>query len=102
MADEKGTHDVKNIALEHEKLEKSIQQDIDRLEKAKKERNSILAQVSTLGVIGLAFVLPIVIGAYLGIWLDNKLTGFSISWTISLIFVGIIVGAINVYLMLKD
>lgn len=102
MANEKDPHDIKNTTHEREKLENSIRQDINRLEKAKKEKTSVLAQVSALGAIGLAFVLPIVVGAYLGIWLDDKLRGFSISWTISLIFVGIIVGAINVYFLLKE
>jgi ATP synthase protein I len=62
----------------------------------------LLAQTIYLGTLGFVFILPIIAGAYLGIWLDNKLKGFSIVWTINLILVGVIVGAVNVYLLIKD
>ena len=45
--------------------------------------------------------LPIVAGAYLGAWLDEKLKGYSVSWTITLILIGVFVGAMNVYLLVK-
>jgi ATP synthase protein I len=48
------------------------------------------------------FVLPVIGGAYLGHWLDNRFTEYSISWTISLILLGVIIGAINVYLFIKE
>lgn len=83
-------------------LKKSIQKDIDKLEKAKKERTTALAQTIYLGTVGIIFILPVIIGAYLGVWLDNKLKGFSISWTISLIIVGVFIGAMNVYLFIKE
>nr|WP_237578852.1 AtpZ/AtpI family protein [Legionella pneumophila] len=47
-------------------------------------------------------MLPIIAGAYLGVWLDEKIKGYSISWTINLILLGVIIGAINVYLLIKD
>ncbi len=43
------------------------------------------------------FVLPVVAGAYLGDWLDSHLRGYSVHWTITLIVVGVFVGAVNVY-----
>jgi ATP synthase protein I len=97
MADEKKAANINN-----NQLKKSIKQDVDRINKAKKEKASILAQASFLGVLGLMFILPVIAGAYLGLWLDNKLKGFSISWTTSLIIVGVFVGAINVYLLMKE
>lgn len=84
------------------KLKKSVEQSIDKMEKANKERSTILAQTVYLGSIGFIFILPVIIGAYLGVWLDNKITGFSISWTINLIILGVIIGAINVYLFIKE
>lgn len=85
-----------------QKLKKSVSLDISKIEKAEKERRGLLAQTVFLGTVGLIFILPVILGAYLGVWLDDKLKGFSISWTISLIFLGIILGAINVYYFFKE
>lgn len=84
------------------KLKKNIQLNIEKIEKSKKEHKNILAQTVYLGTIGFIFILPVIIGAYLGLWLDEKLKGFSFSWTISLIITGIFIGAINVYLFIKE
>lgn len=86
----------------NEKLQDKIKTDIDKIEKAKKEKNSLIAQTVYLGTLGIIFILPVIVGGYVGVWLDNKLKGFSISWTISLLFLGIIIGIINVYYFLKE
>jgi ATP synthase protein I len=41
-------------------------------------------------------------GAYLGRWLDSLASGYSIRWTVSLILLGVMVGMINVYLLIRD
>ena len=87
---------------EHKELKQSVQKSEGKLEKAKKERPTILAQTTFLGTIGVLFILPVIIGAYVGVWLDDKLKGFSTSWTMSLILVGVFVGALNVYLFIKE
>lgn len=86
----------------HEKLKESLESQFKKLEKSKKEKKNLLAQTIYLGTLGVIFILPVIAGAYIGVWLDNKLKGFSFSWTISLIFLGIVIGAINVYLFVKD
>jgi ATP synthase protein I len=50
----------------------------------------------------LLFVLPVVAGAYLGRWLDSLLEGYSIRWTLSMIFLGLLIGAFNVWLQLRE
>lgn len=54
------------------------------------------------GTLGVIFIAPLIFGAYLGRWLDNKLPGYSISWTINLILLGVIIGATNVFLFVRD
>jgi ATP synthase protein I len=93
---------MKNIDQIQRKLINAIDLDIKKLEKSKKEKNNLLSQTIYLGTVGLIFIIPVIIGGYVGIWLDSKITGFSFSWTISLIFLGIIIGAINVYLFFKE
>lgn len=75
---------------------------IKRIKKAKREQPGILAQTIYLGTLGLVMVLPIVGGAYLGEWLDNRNPGYSMSWTLNLLLLGVLVGAVNVYFLIKE
>ena len=84
-----------------EKLKSEIEKDVERLERAKREKRTLMAQTVYLGTLGLMLALPIVAGAYLGSWLDDRLKGYSVSWTISLIMVGVFMGAASVYLFVK-
>lgn len=102
MGDETEWSIMKNDNQLQKKLQESIKADIKKIERSKKDRPGILAQTVFLGTLGLIFILPVVGGAYLGLWLDNKLQGFSFSWTINLIILGVIVGAVNVYFFIKE
>ena len=83
-------------------LEKQVKLNVSKIDRAKKEKSTLLAQTIYLGTLGFVFILPIILGAYLGVWLDGKLKGFSVAWTLNLIILGVMVGAVNVYLMIKE
>lgn len=85
-----------------DELRKRADRQAKRIRKAEHERGTVLAQTAYLGTLGLVFVLPVVGGAYLGSWLDSLMRGYSIRWTLSLIVLGVIVGAINVYLLIRS
>ena len=82
-------------------LAKRVDQQIQRMRLAERERPTLLAETVYLGSLGLMFVLPVIAGAYLGHWLDGKLAGYSMRWTLSLLFLGIVIGGFNVYWMIK-
>jgi ATP synthase protein I len=73
-----------------------------RKKRAEKSAATVLARTAYLGTLGLMLVLPIVAGAYLGNWLDGHAKGFSFSWTISLIVIGVFIGAMNVFLFVRQ
>lgn len=85
-----------------QQLRKQVERQARRMRRAEKDRPTLLAQTAYVGTLGLLFVLPVVIGAYLGDWLDNLLPGYSVTWTVSLVLLGVIVGAINVYLFIRE
>lgn len=87
---------------ERELLERQVDKQVRRMERADKERPTLLAQTAYVGVLGLLFVLPVVGGAYLGRWLDGMVHGYSMRWTLSLILLGVFVGAVNVYFFVRD
>jgi ATP synthase protein I len=72
------------------------------MKQAEKERPTLMAQTVFLGTLGLVFVLPVIGGAYLGSWIDGMLEGYSMRWTLSLLFLGILIGAVNVYLLVRE
>lgn len=84
------------------KLKKQLQQQAKRIKKAEEEKPTLLSQTVFTGVLGLLLVLPIIAGAYIGNWLDNLLDYYSIKWTLGLIMLGVFIGAINVYLFIKE
>jgi ATP synthase protein I len=86
---------------DHQRLKARVEQQAERMKRAEHDRQTLLAQTVYLGTLGLVLVLPIIVGAYLGDWLDSRLPGFSVNWTTSLIIVGVFVGAINAWLLIK-
>ena len=88
--------------MNDERLRKSVEQQVKRMKRADRERSSLLAQSVYLGTLTLIFVLPVIVGAYLGNWLDNRAQGYSMHWTLGLIFIGLIIGTINVYMFIRE
>lgn len=72
------------------------------MKQAERERPALVAQTVYVGVLGLLFVLPVIGGAYLGHWLDELSAQYSVRWTVSCILLGVVVGALNVYLFIRD
>jgi ATP synthase protein I len=85
-----------------QRLQQRIDEQVERLKKAERERPTLLAQTTYIGTLGLLLVLPVVAGAYLGRWLDGMLPGYSMRWTLSMIFLGLVVGGVNVYLYVRE
>lgn len=84
------------------RLQQQVDRQARRMKKAERERPTLLAQTIYIGTLGLVFVLPVIGGAYLGQWLDSLAAGYSMRWTLSFIFIGVVVGALNVYLLIRE
>jgi ATP synthase protein I len=90
------------VRRERRELEERLDRQVERMRKADRERRNLLSETAYLGTIGVLFVLPVIGGAYLGRWLDERLLGYSVHWTISLILLGVLLGAANVYFFIRD
>jgi ATP synthase protein I len=84
------------------RLEEQVEKQARRIKEAEKDKRTLLGQTIYLGTLGLMFVLPVVGGAYLGQWLDSLTAAYEVHWTVSLIVLGVVVGAVNVYLFLRE
>lgn len=87
---------------DQKQLKTEIESQVKRMKKAERERPTLLAQTVYIGTLGLVMVLPIVVGAYIGHWLDGLVTGYSMRWTLSLLLTGVVIGIMNVYFLVKD
>ena len=87
---------------DRQRLREDVERQVKRMKQAEKERHTLMAQTVFLGTLGLVFVLPVIAGAYLGNWIDDMLEGYSMRWTLSLMFLGIIIGAVKVYLLVRE
>jgi ATP synthase protein I len=83
-------------------LKRQVERQARRMKQAEHDRPTLMSQTVYIGTLGLVFVLPVVGGAYLGRWLDGLASGYSIRWTVSLILLGVMIGMINVYLLIRD
>ena len=84
------------------KLQQALQRQIRRLRQAERDKPTLLSQTAYLGTLGLLSILPVVGGAYLGRWLDSLVNGYSVRWTVSLIVLGVVLGAFNVYWFIRE
>ncbi|MGN6733567.1 MAG: AtpZ/AtpI family protein, partial [Candidatus Binatia bacterium] len=77
------------------RLEEQVEKQARRIKQAERDKRTLLGQTSYLGTLGLMFVLPVVAGAYLGEWLDSLTAAYEVHWTVSLIVLGVVLGAVN-------
>ncbi len=67
--------------------------------KLKAQRNAgqgVWFGLGMMGLIGWSVVLPTLLGAALGIWLDSRYVG-SYSWTLMLLVTGLLIGCLNAW-----
>ena len=83
-------------------LRRQVERQARRMQKAQDDRATLLGQTIYIGTLGLLMVLPVVGGAFLGHWLDGLVSGYSVRWTVSLILLGVFIGAVNIYLFIKE
>jgi ATP synthase protein I len=83
-------------------LKQEVAKQIRRMKQAERDRPTLLKQTVHLGTLGLLLVVPVIVGAYVGLWLDGLSAEYSMRWTLSLMLLGVGVGAVNVYLNVKE
>ena len=87
---------------DNDELARRVEQQAQRMQRAERDHPTLLTQTIYLGSLGLMFILPVIAGVYLGHWLDGKLAGYSMRWTLSLLFAGLVIGGFNVYWLIRS
>lgn len=87
--------DKKKLSNEEELLEE-IRKQSEKKIKAKEEGSEVMFGLGLFGIVGWSIAIPTLLGIALGIYLDKRFTQ-SFSWTITLLFAGVILGAFNAW-----
>ena len=64
--------------------------------KAQRSKQGVWFGLGMMGLIGWSVVVPTLLGAALGIWLDNCHPGKH-SWTLTLLVIGLVIGCVNAW-----
>ena len=64
--------------------------------KARKSTQGVWFGLGMMGLVGWSVVVPTLLGAALGIWLDSHYPG-SHSWTLTLLIFGLVIGCVNAW-----
>lgn len=92
--------DKKKLSAEEELLEK-IKKDSTKKIKSKEEGSEIMFGLGLFGIIGWSVSIPTVLGIALGVFLDKKFN-HSFSWTLTLLFAGIVLGSFNAWHWIEE
>ncbi len=85
---------------EEELLEK-IERDSQKKIKAQEEGSEIMFGLGLFGIVGWSIAVPTLMGIFLGVFLDKKFTQ-SFSWTLTLLFAGVVIGSLNAWHWIKQ
>ena len=83
-------------AKDHAAFSREIGAKAARKLRARKSTQGVWLGLGMMGLIGWSVVLPTLLGAALGIWLDNRRPG-SHSWTLMLLIIGLAIGCLNAW-----
>jgi len=88
------------VSQDDDKLRLALARQVKRLHEARPA--GLLGLLVIGGTAGLLFIVPVVVGAYLGRWLDEQAAGYSVHWTVNLILLGLAIGTVNVILFFRS
>lgn len=84
-----------------EPLPAAVEKKVQRHLKAQQQsRRSIWFGLGMFGLVGWAVAVPTLVGIAIGWWLDKKFPGPP-SWTLTLLFIGVMIGCYNAWQWIK-
>ncbi len=82
-------------------MQNKIKSDVKKKIKAKSEKDDIMFGLGVFGIIGWAISIPTLLGILLGVYLDKNFP-MDFSWTLTLLFLGVVVGCLNAWHWIKE
>ncbi len=87
---------------DEERLRSVVAVKAERRRKAAGEKDrGIWFSLGLFGLVGWSITIPTLLGVALGVWIDGRWPG-RVSWTLTLLFVGLVVGCINAWYWIRQ
>jgi ATP synthase protein I len=84
------------------KLTEAIFRRTERKLRARRERHrGVWFGLGMFGLVGWAVAIPALLGTAIGYWLDRRTAG-SVSWTLTLLLVGVVIGCFNAWYWVRQ
>ena len=71
-----------------------------KIQARRDKEHNIWFGLGMIGTVGWSISIPVILGVMLGMWLDTK-SHAGISWTLTLLFLGLVIGCLNAYYWVK-
>ena len=85
-----------------ERFRADVERKAERHRKAEREKDrSVWFSLGLFGLVGWSIATPTLIGVGLGLWIDRRWPS-RVSWTVTLLFVGVVVGCLNAWRWIKQ
>jgi ATP synthase protein I len=91
----------KNSDTPEKELVDKITSDVEKKIRSRKEGKEIMFGMGVFGIVGWSIAVPTLLGIALGLFLDERYSS-EFSWTLTLIFVGVIAGCLNAWHWIKE
>lgn len=82
-------------------ISKLSRREARRIRARRQGDRSVFFGIGMFGLIGWAIAIPTLIGIALGVWIDTRYPS-RFSWTLMLLFVGLVIGCMNAWLWVKN
>ncbi len=81
-----------------ERFGTAVDKKASRKMRARKERDrAIWSWLGMMGLVGWSVAIPALIGLAIGIWLDKRVSGGTISWTLTFLIMGVALGCLQAW-----
>jgi ATP synthase protein I len=100
MAEPEGTPESRRSEITGEFTRKVCEKEARKIKARREKDRSIWFGLGMFGLVGWSVAIPTVIGVGLGLWIDSRWPG-RFSWTLMLLFVGVIIGCWNAWRWIK-
>jgi len=99
---EQGPQDDRNGRPPERRFRAAVARKAERHRRAQRERDrGVWYSVGLFGLIGWSVAVPAIAGIALGLWIDAHWPS-RVSWTLTLLFLGIVMGCINAWHWIKQ
>lgn len=83
-----------------ERIVRQVESRQSRLLRSRAQRRDLWASLAMIGLVGWSVVLPTLLGASLGEWLDHRWPQ-KFSWALTLLILGLFLGCTNAWLRIR-